>query len=123
MRSLLHRFEGYANPEPGEFLSDARTFLFVPEGDHELVGWIYGYELIPPEGRHAMFVCEIEVAQESRGRGHGRALIEAVLAEARARGHIEMWVLIDDGNEAATALYETTGAQCTGQTMFTWDLQ
>ena len=99
-----------------------KIVLFVAEDDGALVGWLYACELVRPEGRHAMLVYEVEVAGEARGRGYGRALVEASLAEARARDHFEVWVLADPDNEAAEALYAATGGTRSRQVMFTWEL-
>jgi ribosomal protein S18 acetylase RimI-like enzyme len=122
VRPLLSRFKAYRTNEPAEFLADPRTLLFVADDDDALVGWLYAYELVRPEGRHAMLLYEVEVAAEARGRGHGRALVEALLAEARTRDHFRVWVLADPDNEAARALYTATGGKRSAQVMFTWGL-
>ncbi len=123
MRSVLSRFKGYEASEPADFLDDPRTFLLVAEDDEGLVGWLYAYELLRPEGQRATLLYEVEVLERAQGRGHGRAMVEVLLAEARARGHMKMWVLTDEGKEAARALYEATGAQNVSQLMYTWELQ
>jgi len=123
VRSVLDRFKDYEEVAPSKFLSDPSTFLFVAKEDDEVVGWIYAYELVRPEGRSTMLIYEVDVADAAQRRGHGRALIEAVLSEARAQGHAAVWVLTDDGNNAARALYRATGAEDSGsQSLFTWML-
>lgn len=49
------------------------------------------------------------VARESRGRGIGSRLVEAVCAEARRRGHAEVCLDVIDTNWRAKALYERLG--------------
>jgi ribosomal protein S18 acetylase RimI-like enzyme len=120
--ALLARLEGHPAAAAQDFLTDPRTFVFVADEGGGAVGWLYGYELIRPEGRRAMLLYEIDVVPEARGRGHGRALVEALLVEAASRGHMEMWVLADEDNEAAAALYGSTGAEPVSQVMFTWNL-
>jgi ribosomal protein S18 acetylase RimI-like enzyme len=122
VRELLHRFKGYETIDPREFLRDPRTLLLVAEDDGGLVGWLCAFELIRPEGRRAMLLYEIEVDGEARGRGHGRALLDRLRAEAEARDHFEVWVLTDPDNDAAAALYTATGAERSRQLMFTWDV-
>lgn len=122
VRLVLSHFKAYATSDPAEFLADPRTLLFVADDDDALVGWLYAYELVRPEGRRAMLVYEVEVDAEARGHGYGRALVEAVLAEARRRDHFEVWVLADPDNEAAQALYTATGGVRSSQLMFTWEL-
>lgn len=123
VRSVLSRFKGYEASEPAEFLDDPRNLLLVAEDDEGLVGWLYAYELLRPEGQRATLLYEVEVLDRAQGRGHGRAMVEVLLAEARARGHLKMWVVTDEDNEAAKALYEATGAQNVNQMMYTWELQ
>ncbi len=123
VRRVLHRFKGYETAEPGEFLRDPRTLLLVAEDADGVVGWLYAYELVRPDGHRAMLLYEIDVAVEARGRGHGRALVEALLARARARDHFEVWVLTDSDNDAAAALYKAAGAKSSKQIMYTWDLR
>ena len=55
------------------------------------------------------YLEELYVVPEQRGRGLGRALLEAALEDARraGAGHIELGTSVDD--TAAIALYESTG--------------
>ncbi len=122
VRSVLTRFKAYPTTDPEEFLADPRTLLFVADDGGTPVGWLYAYELVRPEGRRAMLLYELEVAPEARRRGHGRALLEALLTEARARGHLRVWVLTEPDNEAAAALYAATGGAGSTRVMFTWAL-
>ncbi len=56
--------------------------------------------------RHKAKVVGMYVASEVVGQGIGRALLDRLVAEARAGG-IELLVLtVTDGNQAATTLYE-----------------
>ena len=54
---------------------------------------------------------DLYVAEEARGQGVGRALIEAAATVARERGahHLE-WVTAPD-NATAQRLYDSTGAE------------
>lgn len=52
----------------------------------------------------ALFVCP-----SARGRGIGAALVEAVLVEARARGHRRVLLDVRASNRPARALYERLG--------------
>ena len=123
VRSVLGRFRGCETAEPADFLDDPRTFLFVAEDDEGLVGWLYAFELVRPEGRRSMLLYEVEVFERAQARGHGRAMVDALLAEARARDHMKVWVLTDEDNDGAKALYTTTGAEGVRQLMYTWELR
>ena len=61
------------------------------------------------KNRHKATVVGMYVAPECAGRGVGRALVDAVLREARGSG-LELLVLtVTEGNQAATRLYERAG--------------
>ena len=54
-------------------------------------------------------VCYLEdlyVAPEARGRGAGRSLIEALLAQARDQGWARVYWMTEENNVAARALYD-----------------
>ena len=53
------------------------------------------------------YLQDLFVAQEARGRGLGRALIEAVYGEARAAGASRVHWLTHETNATARALYDT----------------
>ena len=55
------------------------------------------------------YLAELYVAPAGRGRGLGRALMEAALSEARARGADTMDVGVDEPDLAARRLYESLG--------------
>ena len=66
------------------------------------------------KNRHKAHVVGMYVTPEQSGAGVGRALIEALLEEARRAG-IELLVLTVTGsNEAARSLYESTGFRSFG---------
>jgi ribosomal protein S18 acetylase RimI-like enzyme len=50
------------------------------------------------------------------GRGHGRMLCEAVMAELRLRGFSQVVVWVLDGNERATGFYRALGFVADGAT-------
>jgi len=55
------------------------------------------------------YLAELYVAPETRGRGLGRALMEAAIALARARGADYMDLNTGEQDVAARALYESLG--------------
>ena len=52
------------------------------------------------------YLQDLFTAREARGKGVGRALIEAVAAEARSRGAAKYYWLTQDTNAVARALYD-----------------
>lgn len=66
------------------------------------------------KSRHKATLVGMYVAPEFAGRGIGRALVDVLLAEARADG-IELVVLtVTDGNAKAAQLYERCGFRSFG---------
>jgi GNAT superfamily N-acetyltransferase len=55
------------------------------------------------------YLEELYVAPVTRGRGLGRATLEAAVAEARSRGAVRMELGTAEGDVAARALYESAG--------------
>ncbi len=80
--------------------------------DEELVGYACLYwhftSLVPAE---TVLMNDLYVVEAERGKGVGRALIEASAAIAKERGaHQLQWVTAPD-NETARRLYDRTGAE------------
>ena len=85
------------------------------------VGFVTGVEMTHPDKGREMFLYELGVAEEARGRGVGAALVEALADLARSAGCYGMWVLTDADNEAALRTYRRGGAtQESPHVMLTW---
>jgi ribosomal protein S18 acetylase RimI-like enzyme len=83
------------------------TVLFVGEGPHGFAQLRFRPSL--HTGALDAYLEELYVVPERRGHGLGRALLEAAMDHARARGaaHIDLNTSVDD--VAARALYESAG--------------
>jgi ribosomal protein S18 acetylase RimI-like enzyme len=81
---------------------------FIAVADDRLVGWCDVIEK-PREALKHSGVLGMGVLQAYRGRGHGAALMQHTLADAREKGftRIELTVRVD--NERAKRLYEKFG--------------
>ncbi|WP_182623342.1 ribosomal protein S18-alanine N-acetyltransferase, partial [Clavibacter phaseoli] len=76
----------------------------------EADGAILGYAgLSCPRGAHAADVQTIAVADGSRGRGVGRALLTRLVAEAHSRGAREVLLEVRADNPVAQSLYSSLG--------------
>ena len=113
---------------------DVASFLRRPEAvllvaldgdDSTVAGWVYGHELVHPDGERTMLLYALDVDEPMRGRGHGRALVTAFVEQARSTGCTEVWVLTDDANPAALATYASAGGTREDDlsVMFTWPLR
>jgi GNAT superfamily N-acetyltransferase len=58
---------------------------------------------------HRAELFGMAVAASERGRGAGRAIVEGILADARAAGALTMRLSVTDGNLPAERLYERCG--------------
>ena len=110
--------------DPGPFLARPECVLLVAEDEGGVAGWVYGHQLVHPDGERTMLLYALDVAERARRRGYGRALVAAFAERARATGCTEVWVLTDDGNAAGLATYGAAGGgrDPTAQVMFTWPL-
>jgi GNAT superfamily N-acetyltransferase len=90
--------------------SDGHHILVAYEGEN-VAGFVTGVELTHPDKGTEMFLYELGVEENFRGRGHGTALVKALADIARERNCYGMWVLTDDDNAAALATYAAAGAR------------
>ena len=107
------------------FLARPEAVLFVAvEDDGAVSGWVYGHELVHPDGERTMLLYALDVEEQARGRGHGRSLVTAFVDHAQASGCTEVWVLTDDENTAALATYASAGGdrESRDSVMFVWPL-
>ncbi|MER5208564.1 GNAT family N-acetyltransferase [Streptomyces sp. NPDC002825] len=103
---------------PDEAWGRAARFLAAPghlmliayTEDGFPAGFVYGIEMLHPDKGAEMCLYELAVDESRRRRGIGRALTEALVAEARARGCRGAWVPVDTDNEPALATYRSAGA-------------
>jgi ribosomal protein S18 acetylase RimI-like enzyme len=93
-----------------EFLVDPRHHLAVAIEDQVVIGFASGVHYIHPDKAHPEFwVNEVGVAPAFQKRGVGKALMGALLAEARELGCKEAWVLTERDNTPAMRLYQSLG--------------
>jgi ribosomal-protein-alanine N-acetyltransferase len=69
---------------------------------------LIGY-FVAMEGVEELHLLNVTVAPAAQGRGHGSALLDAVLAHARSRGLPTVWLEVRESNRRARALYARLG--------------
>ena len=118
-------FDHPVDPElTAEFLSDPRHHLAIAIDAGQVVGMASGVHYIHPDKASELWVNEVGVAPEYRGRGIGRRVLAVLLDHGRALGCGEAWVLTDDDNAAARRMYAAAGGRETPpQIMIEFDLQ
>jgi GNAT superfamily N-acetyltransferase len=115
---LLHYFNqefGEATPGPDRLAERVRDLLRSDEITVLLAGeepdGLAVLRFRPAIWSEALecYLAELYVVPDRRGRGLGRALMQATLATARERGADRIEVGTSDGDVAARALYESLG--------------
>ncbi|GGL88273.1 GNAT family N-acetyltransferase [Nakamurella endophytica] len=97
--------------DPSRFLARDDVHLLVAEIDGRPVGWVYGQELLHPDGEVTALLYSLDVAAGARRQGVGRALTERFVDVVRRRGCSEAWVLTEPDNAAAQATYRSAGGR------------
>lgn len=99
-RHALHRILG--EPERGVVL--------VARHQDRLIGSVMLLRSVSTAlGEEVCWLEDLVVQPDSRGRGAGHALVEAAIAEARARGWARITLLTDHDNLGAQSLYQRHG--------------
>jgi len=104
-----------AAEEIERFLDAPDVHTFVAEEQGELAGFAYCHELLRIDGDTMIFLYELEVYEPFRRRGIGRALVEEAKRLAAGR---RLFVLADEGNEAAVRTYASAGGKPQSQVIF-----
>jgi aminoglycoside 6'-N-acetyltransferase I len=108
-----------------EFLTDPRHHLIVAIEAGTIVGFVSAVHYVHPDKSHPeLWINEVGVADEYRGRGIGAALLRETLDVGRRLGCEEAWVLTSRSNEAAMRLYTSSGGESAPEdaVMFTFYL-
>ncbi len=92
-------------------LADSRTlYLTALTPDGLAAGWCMACVFQRFTG-DVVFLYELDVRADYRRQGLGRRLVEALQAQCRKRGIRGIFVLTQESNLAAMALYSRTGAR------------
>jgi RimJ/RimL family protein N-acetyltransferase len=84
------------------------------EGE-ELIGTVALEFSAKPKTKHKALLIGMYVAPVARGKGVGRALLEAIVKHARAKEGLHLLTLtVTEGNESAVNLYRSVGFQTFG---------
>jgi ribosomal protein S18 acetylase RimI-like enzyme len=103
-------FDGPVVPSlAAEFLADDRHYICVAIEDGLVIGFASAVRYVHPDKPSEMWINEVGVSPRFQRRGIGKAMISRLLTEAQTNGCREAWVLTDDDNTAARALYRSAG--------------
>lgn len=93
-----------------ELTADHRAYFALTDDEDRVIGYA-GLLAVGIEGD----VQTIAVSQEHRGHGHGRTLLETLIAEARERGVTQLFLEVRADNEVAQSLYRSVGFEQIGE--------
>ena len=109
-----------------EFLTDPRHRLVVALDNDLVVGFVSAVIYVHPDkSAPELWINEIGVAPPHHRQGIGKALMRAILEDAKRSGCSEAWVLTERENLSAMAMYRSTGGEESSPdpVMFTFRLQ
>ena len=88
----------------------------VAEDDGMVLGYAYGSPFRTRPGYRWMIEDSIYVAPEAKGKGIGKALLQALMEECVKLGYHQMVAVIGDGkgNKGSVALHESLGFKHSG---------
>jgi GNAT superfamily N-acetyltransferase len=94
------------------FCEQPRLFCDVVETEDKIVGfvvWFYNFSTF--RGRHGIYIEDLFVRPEARGRGYGKALLSHLAARCVREGLARLEWSVLDWNEPSIAFYQSHGAQ------------
>jgi GNAT superfamily N-acetyltransferase len=104
----LRTHDGEGDPEG--LLADPRTLMVVAFDEERPVGFVLAHVLPRRHGdRSKLFVYEVDVTESHQRRGIAKALLARLAELACERGIRVGFVLTDDDNVPANALYGSAG--------------
>ncbi|WP_446653203.1 N-acetyltransferase family protein [Blastomonas sp.] len=103
-------FDNPVDPQQAAaFLADPRHHLAVAIDAGQVVGFASGVDYLHPDKPPELCINEVGVAPSHQGRGLGKRLMACLLAHGETLGCASAWVLTEQGNRPARALYEAAG--------------
>jgi aminoglycoside 6'-N-acetyltransferase I len=106
-----------------EFLADPRHHICVAIEEGTVVGFASAVHYVHPDKPAELWINEVGVAPAFQRRGLAKAVLQELLSHARSLGCREAWVLTDEDNTSARALYKSVGGEETPRNvMVTFDL-
>lgn len=107
-----------------QYLTNPNNLLAVAIQGGVVVGMASAIAYIHPDKPLALFINEVGVSGKCQGKGLGKRLIAALLAQGRRMGCTEAWVATEEDNAAARALYVSSAGreEPARAVVYTWPL-
>ncbi|GIH21279.1 hypothetical protein Raf01_94510 [Rugosimonospora africana] len=100
---------GATNGGGQAYLESTGALAFVASDRDRIFGWCWGYHLIRPDSSSMLYLHQLEVAEDHRRRGIGRALLWAFMRAGAQAGATRMFLTTRETNAPARALYDSLG--------------
>lgn len=105
-----------------QLLSSAQFLCVAGSIDGRLCGGATGHLLpVTRVEETELFIYDLAVTEPERRKGVGRAIVNAMIDEARARGAMVAFVPADNDDEHALRFYERLGGVGAPVTIFTFE--
>jgi len=127
---IAERVKAGENADVARRMSDGQFAELFPEGnpaegqyvmnvldDEEVVGTLWMGRPFSGDG-DTWFIFDIEIAKDARGRGFGRAAMEAAEEWTRERGGTRVALNVFGPNLTARSLYDSLGYEVLATSMF-----
>jgi ribosomal protein S18 acetylase RimI-like enzyme len=59
-----------------KFLNDKNNYGFIAKEENKIIGFIYGYSLLKPNGKYMFYVHSVGVLPNYQGKGIGKELFK-----------------------------------------------
>lgn len=103
-------FDNPVDPQQtAAFLADPRHHIAVAIDSGQVVGFASGVDYLHPDKPPEFWINEVGVAPSHQGQGLGKRLMACLLMHGETLGCASAWVLTEQGNRPARALYEAAG--------------
>ena len=93
------------------FLADERNWLWGGMIDDRIIAFAYGYAMTWLVGRRMLYLHEVGVAEVYQRQGIGTEMLQMLKNECKARGFHRIFLITDQSNSAANALYRKCGGE------------
>lgn len=88
------------------FLQDNNNYGFIAKENNKIVGFIYGYSLLKPNGKYMFYVHSVGVLPNYQGKGIGKELFKYMVEYLeKEKKSYKYFLLTSENNMIAQKLY------------------
>ena len=92
-----------------KFIDEKNNFGFIAKTNNKIVGFVFGYILLKPDGRKVFYLDAIDVMPEYQGKGCGTGIISFARDYAKTLNCYKMYLITNRSNVSACKCYEKAG--------------